>query len=370
MLRNTTVCLFLLNSLLNTPVSGDDFQYEFQDIRIPKASAGEPLRAEVSTQAAVTYLEHGATAWSGSRNCVSCHTNGTYMTIRPALTPTLGKPDAAHRDFFISQLRSLQEQPESRLKQATRPAQVIYIAAGLAEWDRHVSGSLSPETREALELMFSIQLETGTWGSLDCWPPFESSAYHEATVAAMAVAAAPGWLDSLSDDDKSQSLKNKIALLQHYLRTEQPPHDYGRVVLLWAAARMPDLLTSEETEKLKATLLSKQHADGSWAMRDFAAPEQWGGGNRAEKLRAEEEFSQPPGDGHMTGLAVIVLREHGLDAKAAPLQQATTWLLQNQQESGRWWTRSLNTDSWHFITYSGTAYPVLALQMTHVLQTE
>ena len=72
----------------------------------------------------------------------------------------------------------------------------------------------------------------------------------------------------------------------------------------------------------------------------------------------------------MTGLAVIVLREHGLDAKAAPLQQATTWLLQNQQESGRWWTRSLNTDSWHFITYSGTAYPVLALQMTHVLQTE
>ena len=38
------------------------------------------------------------------------------------------------------------------------------------------------------------------------------------------------------------------------------------------------------------------------------------------------------------------------------------WLQKNQRESGRWWTRSLNTDSWHFITYSGTAYPLLALQ--------
>ena len=77
---------------------------------------------------------------------------------------------------------------------------------------------------------------------------------------------------------------------------------------------MPDLLTSVQTEKLKETLLSKQHAAVSWVIRGFAAPEQWGGGNCAEKLRAEEEFSQPPGDGHVMGLAVIVMREHGVDA--------------------------------------------------------
>ena len=29
--------------------------------------------------------------------------------------------------------------------------------------------------------------------------------------------------------------------------------------------------------------------------------------------------------------------------------------------SGRWWTRSLNTDKFHFITYSGTVFPLLAL---------
>ena len=65
----------------------------------------------------------------------------------------------------------------------------------------------------------------------------------------------------------------------------------------------------------------------------------------------------------MTGLAIIVLRESGLEANDERLAKGIVWLQKNQQESGRWWTRSLNTDSWHYITYSGTAYPLLALQM-------
>ena len=63
----------------------------------------------------------------------------------------------------------------------------------------------------------------------------------------------------------------------------------------------------------------------------------------------------------MTGLAVLVLREAGVPAKDARLQKAVQWLLANQRASGRWWTRSLNTDKFHYITYSGTAYPLLAL---------
>lgn len=65
----------------------------------------------------------------------------------------------------------------------------------------------------------------------------------------------------------------------------------------------------------------------------------------------------------MTGLAIVVLRENGVPANDAAIQKGLHWLKGNQRESGRWWTRSLNTDSWHFITYSGTAYPLLALQM-------
>ena len=34
-------------------------------------------------------------AWNGSRKCVTCHTNGTYMVIRPALSARVGAPNAA-----------------------------------------------------------------------------------------------------------------------------------------------------------------------------------------------------------------------------------------------------------------------------------
>ena len=69
----------------------------------------------------------------------------------------------------------------------------------------------------------------------------------------------------------------------------------------------------------------------------------------------------------MTGLAIIVLREAGVPANDPRLQKGIGWLKSNQRASGRWWTRSLNTDAWHFITYSGTAFPLLALQMCDAL---
>ncbi|MFM7836770.1 MAG: hypothetical protein ACKPJD_33675, partial [Planctomycetaceae bacterium] len=152
--------------------------------------------------------------------------------------------------------------------------------------------------------MFRIQTEEGTWGTLDCWPPFESDAWHEATVAAMAAAAAPGWIAKVQASPDSPTAAG-LEKLRQYLRTRPPLHDYSRVLLLWTAARMPDLLTEAQRQDLQQMLLKHQKADGSWSIRSFAAPEAWGGGNRAAKLKAEPEFSDPPGDGHMTGLAIV-----------------------------------------------------------------
>ena len=357
----------LLGAVAVSPqLLADDFQYQFEGISIPKAVADEPVRSELSIEAAAKYLEQGSVAWSGQRKCVSCHTNGTYMTIRPLLSKTLGPPEAANRTFFVEQLQKLQSEPLDRLKQSTRPAQVIYIAAGLAEWDAASGGVLSAETETALQLMFQIQTDEGTWGTLDCWPPFESDAYHEATVAAMAAAAAPGWIAKVAATPDSVSAVG-LEKLRKYLRTQPPLHDYSRVLLLWAAARMPDLLPEAQRQELRQVLLKHQKSDGSWSIRSFAAAEAWGGGNRAAKLKAEPDFADPPGDGHMTGLAIVVLRESGTAASDAAIQKGLGWLKSNQRESGRWWTRSLNTDSWHFITYSGTAYPLLALQMCQEL---
>ena len=114
-------------------------------------------------------------------------------------------------------------------------------------------------------------------------------------------------------------------------------------------------------------IFKHQQPDGGWSMRTFATPETWSGGARAKKLRAEPEFKDPPSDGHQTGLALVVLREAGISAKDARIQKGVGWLLSNQRQSGRWWTRSLNTDTYHFITYSGTVYPLLALHKCDAL---
>jgi squalene-hopene/tetraprenyl-beta-curcumene cyclase len=334
-------------------------QYESGNIRIPAASADEPRREDFSLPLAVEYLEKAAAAWNASRKCVACHTNGIYMVVRPALSAKLGPPPEDMRRHLVTELRTLAEMNREELQKSTRPAQVINAAAGLAEWDAHIARGLSAETRQAVALMFAIQLETGTWGSLDCWPPYESDAYHLATVAAMAAATAPGWLQN-TEDATSQTAVDR---LKNYLRNQSPPHDYGRVLLLWAATRMPDLLPAGKKQELVEMLWKQQRPDGGWSLRTFAAPEAWGCGNRDKKLREEPEFADPPSDGHQTGLAIIVLRESGVDARDPRLQRGVTWLLKNQRVSGRWWTRSLNTDNWHFITYSGTAFPLLALNL-------
>ena len=337
-------------------------QYEFGPIRIPGAHADEPVRHEFSLELASQYVEKGAVAWTRGRKCVTCHTNGTYMALRPSLSGLLGKPSQEVRDLFAKLLRAgVRQLGESR---ALGDSHLIYIARGLAEWDAHVSGQLSADTSLALKQLFERQLPTGEWKPiLDSWPPLESSAFQEATVAAMAVGVAPGWLSGLTD----QRLKTGVERLKGYFRTVEAPHDYGRVVLLWASARLPGLLDDGERAEIVEMIRRNQRADGGWSIRTFAKPEQWGNGSRAEKLRSETEFPNPPSDGHQTGLALIALREGGVSAEDPAVLRGVQWLLRNQRQSGRWWTRSLNTDEYHFITYSGTLYPLLALHLSGAL---
>jgi squalene-hopene/tetraprenyl-beta-curcumene cyclase len=126
-------------------------------------------------------------------------------------------------------------------------------------------------------------------------------------------------------------------------------------------------LEAKKKQELVEMIFRHQKPDGGWSIRTFALPEEWGKGNRAEKLRAELELTDPPSDGHMTGLAIIALRKAGVAESDARIQRGVAWLLTNQRASGRWWTRSLNRDGWQFITYSGTVYPLLALSMCDAL---
>ena len=342
------------DSQANSP---HDYQYRAGAISIPRAAAAERLEP-FSLRRAVRYLDDGAKAWNENRKCLSCHTNGVYMTMRPALTKRLGKPPAEARRFLSITLKQQAATSREKLAAGLAPAQVIHVAAGLAEWDAHVRKQLSSETRQALDLMFAIQRQNGTWEKpSECWPPFESDSYHQTALAAIAVATAPGWLATLSAGNARQGVER----LRDYLRTTVPPHDYARVWLLFAATRWKDLLATEQKQQLIELVWSKQRSDGGWSIRSFAEPEAWGDGKRAEKLRAELEFGDLASDGHQTGLALLVLQESGATSEDPRIRKAVEWLTTNQRASGRWWTRSLNTDRWHFITYSGTAYAAVAL---------
>lgn len=362
LIKNIPSCLgcHLLFALCLTTAAETRPQYQHGSIKIEAASDSEPFREHFSKEAAIGYLENGAQAWTQDRQCISCHTNGSYLFIRPGLTASLGKPNDDIRRFFANELRDLHKQSDERLREGITPTQVAYLAAGLAEWDKHVVKQVSPETLDAIALLFRAQREDGAFNNDDCWPPLESSAYHGATVAAMALTALPE--DTLTDHQRRQQQK-----LLEYLKTTPPPNAYHEVLLLWLAARIPTLMEPEKKARLIDQIRNKQHSDGGWSLRDFGTPESWAGGYRAEKLRSEKDFDSPASDGHMTGLAVIVLRENEINRDEACIQNALRWIKTHQRQSGRWWTRSLNTDKQHFITYSATCYALAALSLCEAL---
>ena len=73
----------------------DQPQYHAGDIRIPAAAANEPLNSGFSLPAAQRYLTDGSRVWTEQRKCISCHTNGTFMQLAPAV-PGLFEQEIHH----------------------------------------------------------------------------------------------------------------------------------------------------------------------------------------------------------------------------------------------------------------------------------
>ena len=80
--------------------AAEPHQYAFASFVVPAATADEPRLERISTARAIDHLEQGSVAWSGQRRCISCHTNGSYMLARPALTAALGAPPRIDARFL------------------------------------------------------------------------------------------------------------------------------------------------------------------------------------------------------------------------------------------------------------------------------
>jgi squalene-hopene/tetraprenyl-beta-curcumene cyclase len=128
-------------------------------------------------------------------------------------------------------------------------------------------------------------------------------------------------------------------------------------MLLWASTRLDGLMTSEQRRSTIDRLRSLQQPGGGWCLPSLG---NW------KRHDGTPNDPRAPSDGYATGLAVFVLRQAGVPATDPAIRRGVAWLLSHQRASGRWFTRSVNTDKYHYITHAGTAFAVLALRACDV----
>jgi squalene-hopene/tetraprenyl-beta-curcumene cyclase len=344
------------------------FQYESGDIRISLPTADEPrvksFGAE-SIRAAAKYLDDGAVAWMREKSCVACHTPGAYMLDRPLLTKQLGKPNEEVLAVFITGLQD--KLPAKKEKDGVTyyalAERAVWRAAGLVQWDKHVTGKTSEHTDRALR---SMLLQLSSHGGFYMPDPVEIP--HETTDlelsqhAARAIVEAPGWLASLKDPD----LLERIERLKTFLRDVQPRHDYDRALRIGIASLLPEVVSPEDRARDIAMLWAKQHADGGWSTRDMSETRNWSAHMTdivIQLIESQPDAAHPESDPFMTALAICLLRESGTPASDPRIQKAIAWLKHEQRESGRWWMQSLYRGNYQFSTYIATAKALQALAL-------
>lgn len=302
--------------------------------------AAEPLAERYSLTAATQFLDQASLHWTKSRQCFACHTNFVYLIVRPEVSANT----EAHR-----QVRQALEEMVEKRWQTEGPrwdAEVVMAAAVLAMNDAATTGKLQTTTRTALTRMWSVQRPDGGFDWLKCgWPPMESDDDYGIAIAALALAAAPEQY--VASEEAQLGLKR----LKQYLEKNPPPTLHHQAMLLWAESFGIELLSAEQRRQCLDSIRQLQRPDGGWAVASF------GNWQRADDSAQDLTTS----DGYATGLALLVLQQTDREHSTAEIERGVRWLKSNQRASGRWYTRSLNKDSKHFLSHAGTAFAVLAL---------
>lgn len=352
------------------PRAKPEFQYASGDIKIPIPTADEPRVAAFgpdTIRAAARYVDDGAVAWSRERTCVACHTTGPYMLARPRLAAVLGRPADEVAAGFVKAIRPEPAAAKTNGDVTFHPQgeRAVWVAAGLAQWDRHVTKRLSPDTDRAIRSMLAHQASHGGFhqGTAEVEIPHVTTDFELTTHAARAIVDAPGWLQSVAGDAE---IEGRIARLKDFLRTTPPRHDFDRALALDVAAVMPDLVDEAQRAAVIAMLWSKQRADGGWSTRAMSPVRQWREPMSDKVVALIEglpDAADPGSDPYMTALAIVLLRNAGVPAGDPRIRRGIGWLKREQRESGRWWMHSLYRGNYHFTTYLATAKALEALML-------
>ncbi|HEV2350876.1 MAG TPA: hypothetical protein VG028_13635 [Terriglobia bacterium] len=331
-------------------------------------------------KAAAAYLDYREGWWNtwptAARDhqtfCVSCHTAVPYALSRSALRAGLAEKTSAPQEralienvtkrvrlwnevepFYNDAKRGVYKSSESRGTESVLNALILasHDASG---------GKLSADARAALHNMWALQLTVGDAKGAWSWLRFDNepweandSQFYGACLAAVAAGTAPeNYIAGLD-------VRDNLELLRQYLNrvaTQQTP--INRVVLLWASAKWPGLLTSERRKSIINEMMEKQQADGGWSLSTLVGT--W--------KRKDGTPLEVNSDGYATGLVAYALEQAGLARDNVTLARGLDWLVKNQNKTeGMWPGYSLNkhrdpaTDTGRFMSDAATAYAVLAL---------
>ncbi len=348
-----------------------------------KLVAGSPETTQWSPAAAAKYLDYRAAwweSWAPSQRdhqtvCVSCHTILPYALSRPKLSIALDEKNqpapertvlqnvqkrvslwAEVQPYYLDARSGPGKSKESRSTEAVLNA--LVLASNDTE-KKH----LDPITGTAFNAAWALQIQSGDHAGAWEWQvfhlaPWESSEsqYQGATFMALAVAWAPEHYR------RDPAIRANLQLLRSYLKREYASQPLlNRVVLLWASARLPGLLSNKEKHHLVDAIVKQQQPDGGWSLASLGT---W---TRSDHTPQEKES-----DGYATGLVTLALEQTHVRQSQDASNLGRTWLETHQdKEDGSWRAYSLNkrrelrSDVGRFMTDAATGYAVLALEATH-----
>jgi squalene-hopene/tetraprenyl-beta-curcumene cyclase len=224
------------------------------------------------------------------------------------------------------------------------------------------TGRLTDEARTALDNMWALQMKTealsGAWAWLNFRnEPWEApdSPYFGAALAALAVGTAPEGYAS------GPELRDNVKRLRDYFQREFEHQTlFNRLMVLWASAKLPELLTQEQRQAIVDAAAGKQQDDGGWSTASLGAFKRYDG--------TQLDTSS---DGLATGLVTLALQQGGVGPGDPRVRRGLDWLMRNQDPAtGRWSASSLNkqrdpaSDAGRFMSDAATAYAVLSLTLS------
>jgi squalene-hopene/tetraprenyl-beta-curcumene cyclase len=312
---------------------------------LPVIQADEPLAKQYSAAKAAEYLDRAALNWQKTKKCATCHSNLFYMAARPALAGALADSGEVRR--FYEDYRHVRW--KTRGPSEAQGFWPLVVGTGLTWNDLQTTGELSTVAREVLDLLWTVQREDGGWRWPHCdYAPLEIDDHYGATLAALTVGIAPG---KYAQTPQAQAGLEK---LRTYLKNNPPKSLHHRAMIAWCSLRVAGIASQAERDQTLNELLALQLDDGGWSTSSLLTD--W-------KMRSDgAPLETKTSDGYGTGFVIVVSRELGVPADDRRLKRGIQWILANQRQSGKWFTRSPVRDCGNRISNAGSAFAVLALQ--------